>query len=108
MSKGNRVITVRIEQELLDEIDAVISKRNLHSYEAAWCTSDFIRAALIEKLRKMERSRTRSKPQEQRCTRCGLEGTWGKYYHVKSELDNDMQTLCPTCIRETEGLSSPP
>jgi Arc/MetJ-type ribon-helix-helix transcriptional regulator len=57
MSKGNRVIKVRVSPELIALIERQIQQRNYHSREAPWVISDWIRVAMIEKLDKMRRSR---------------------------------------------------
>lgn len=57
MSKGTKVFSLRIDDELFAAVHAAILKRNLHTRDEDWTFTDFMRAALREKLAKMERSR---------------------------------------------------
>lgn len=57
MSKGNPITLVRLDKQLIDEVDVTITRRNLHTRAEPWTVSGFIRAAIREKIRKMERSR---------------------------------------------------
>ena len=61
MSKGNRIICVRFGEAELAEMGEVLAGRNERSNGPLWCMSDFVRAAVVEKLAKMRRSRTRSR-----------------------------------------------
>lgn len=58
-SKGTPRITVRIPDDVRQMIEEVIAHRNLHSREKPWTLSDFAALAMIEKVRKMARSRKR-------------------------------------------------
>lgn len=57
MSRGNKILKLRVRPELLAEIESVISARNERSSGEAWDMSGFLRAAIREKLDKMARSR---------------------------------------------------
>lgn len=57
MSRGNRIIKVRITAEFAAAIEAQILSRNNHSAEEPWVISDWIRVAMREKLDKMRRCR---------------------------------------------------
>ncbi len=57
MSLGSPIIQVRLQADELAVVDAVLEKRNTNSGRSPWTRSDFIRAALREKLEKMARSR---------------------------------------------------
>lgn len=57
MSRGNRIVKVRVEPELLQRIEWQIQHRNDHTDRMPWVMSDWIRVAMIEKLAKMVRSR---------------------------------------------------
>jgi metal-responsive CopG/Arc/MetJ family transcriptional regulator len=66
-SKGSPIITVRIPEKLLVEMEIAINRRNLFRQaqffnkfapaDRVQCRSSFIAGAIREKLRKMERSR---------------------------------------------------
>lgn len=56
MSKGSRVVPVRFEEELLDAVAAMIASSNERRQGEPWTTSEFVRAAVREKLAKMKRS----------------------------------------------------
>lgn len=58
MSKGSKIVPVRIPEDLLKQMDLTISRRNFWSKEEAWTTSRFIQIAIREKLHKMERGRS--------------------------------------------------
>lgn len=61
MSKGNAVIPVRFTENLLAWMDEEIEMRNGRTADEPWNRSDFIRAAVIDKLKHRGRSRrTRS------------------------------------------------
>lgn len=56
-SKGNKVVPVRMDPELLSAALVTIQTRNIFTTEQPWTFSDFVRVALVEKMKKMERSR---------------------------------------------------
>lgn len=60
-SKGSKVLQVRVPRDLLNAIKMQIAQRNVFTKEEPWKVSDFIRAAMVEKLKKMERSRRKTK-----------------------------------------------
>jgi len=60
-SKGSQIVPVRFEAELLSLMKRTIEQRNAVSPNEPWTMSDFIRAAVQEKLAHMERSRKRPK-----------------------------------------------
>lgn len=57
MGKGSPRITIRLPQDLIDEIEKDRALRNFHSREQAWDFSDYIRAAIKELKRKRWASR---------------------------------------------------
>jgi hypothetical protein len=57
VSRGNTVLQVRVPDLLLAQIERQIASRNYHTNREPWVISDWIRVAMIEKLRKMERCR---------------------------------------------------
>lgn len=57
MSKGSKIIQVRIKEERLRGMDMQIAQLNIFSKKRRWTRSAFIQAAIDEKLAKMERSR---------------------------------------------------
>lgn len=57
MSKGSPITLVRLPTDLIAEIELTIARRNVHTRREPWDTSKFIRDAIREKIRKMERSR---------------------------------------------------
>ena len=59
MSKGTKLFAVRIAPDMQARIDETIQRRNLWTRGEDWSFSDFIRVAIEEKIRKMERSRRR-------------------------------------------------
>lgn len=56
-SKGSPMVAFRVEQELLDEIERTIAKRNVVAFGEPWNRTDFILASIREKLAHMARSR---------------------------------------------------
>lgn len=56
-SKGSKVLQVRVPPDLLAAVELQIQQRNIFTREAPWNISDWIRCAMEEKLKKMERSR---------------------------------------------------
>jgi len=58
VSKGTKTYAVRLPVDLVLQIGETVERRNLWTREEEWTLSDFIRIALEEKVRKMERSRT--------------------------------------------------
>lgn len=56
MSKGSRIIPVRIGGELLAEIQETIERRNQLTREMPWDMSAFVRAAIGDKLRHLRRA----------------------------------------------------
>ena len=63
MSRGSRIIPVRVKPELLAKIQETIKRRNANTSDAPWTMTDFFLAAVQDKLRHLERAR------HQRCRR---------------------------------------
>lgn len=61
MSKGSVRWTVRVPAELLKLVQWQIAQRNAYSSREPWSESDWIRVAMEEKLKKMQRSRNKKK-----------------------------------------------
>jgi hypothetical protein len=61
MGKGNRVLRLRVEPELLQEILRQIEQRNQYTSQEPWDMSAFLRAAVREKLAHMQRARKQGK-----------------------------------------------
>lgn len=59
MSRGTKAFSYRIPPGLVDLVEATIKLRNRHADGQPWTQSDFIRVAILEKIRKMDRSRGR-------------------------------------------------
>ena len=57
MSKGSPVTPLRIPQDLLDLVRIQIDQSECYRRGEPWTLSSFIRAAILEKLAKMKRSR---------------------------------------------------
>jgi len=73
MSNGTRVYTVRLSDELMEQVQETMARRDHYAFESPWSLSDFIRIAVQEKLSKMERSR-RSKKGKVKGGSTGQEG----------------------------------
>lgn len=56
-SKGNPVLKLRVDRDLLREIQLAIALRNMWTLGVEWDMSEFLRTAIREKLDKMARSR---------------------------------------------------
>jgi hypothetical protein len=61
MSLGTKVYPVRLAESLMMEVTATIARRNYWTRRLPWSLSDFIRVALLEKVKKMGRSRRRAR-----------------------------------------------
>lgn len=57
MSKGTKITGVRIPAELREEMKLTIARANVFKVDEPWNQTDFILAAIREKIAKMERSR---------------------------------------------------
>jgi len=57
MSKGNPIVPVRFDSAMLFQMRDAIAQRNERTSNEPWTMSDFIKAAVWEKLCHMERSR---------------------------------------------------
>jgi hypothetical protein len=57
MSKGNAIIGVRVKPELLARVQQTIERRNQLTREAPWSMTDFVLAAVHDKLRHLDRAR---------------------------------------------------
>ena len=57
MSKGNRIVPVRMDEELFKEVRYELDMRNANSKEAPMTMSDFVRAAIVELIRKRKAGR---------------------------------------------------
>jgi len=60
-SRGNPTLQVRVSPLFISQIDARIAQRNEHTREEPWTRSDFVFAAILEKLDHMKRSNERKK-----------------------------------------------
>lgn len=58
MSKGTKVYPLRLPIDLVELVCDTIDRRNNNSKQPPWTLSDFLRQAIVDKLRKMHRSRT--------------------------------------------------
>jgi metal-responsive CopG/Arc/MetJ family transcriptional regulator len=58
MSAGTPRVTIRIDDELREEIEIVITDRNSRTRDRPWTLSDFIGIAIREKVLKMQRGRS--------------------------------------------------
>lgn len=56
-SRGTPIRTFRCAEELWDDLQECIARRNMWSREQPWSASDFIGLAIKEKIAKMGRSR---------------------------------------------------
>jgi hypothetical protein len=59
MSKGNPIVCMRLNAEYLDVLDALVLHHNATTPGEIWTRSDWIMAAIYEKLAKLARSRGR-------------------------------------------------
>lgn len=57
MSKGSKVVPVRMGEDLLEQVKAIVKRSAKTRFEGEWTVSEFVRAAVVDKLRHMERSR---------------------------------------------------
>ena len=57
MSAGTRIYPVRLRPELVELTEETIARRNEWTRDEPWTFSEFIRVALVEKIKKMARSR---------------------------------------------------
>lgn len=57
MSKGSKIVPVRIPRGLLLRAELQIAARNMVTRDEPWDMSEFIRVSIERNLRKMERSR---------------------------------------------------
>lgn len=61
MSRGTKIVSFRIYPEMDAAIDLAIEKRNARTREEPWTRTDFYLAAFKEKLKHMERSRSKNR-----------------------------------------------
>lgn len=57
MSRGSRIISFRIDDELLKAAEDLAAQRNERTREAPWTRTDFILKAIAEKVAHSRRSR---------------------------------------------------
>jgi len=74
MSKGTKIIPVRVSKQIENEINEAIISRNNVTREACWTRSDFIRQAINDKLAHIRRSRKKVPPSFVDDVRSSLEG----------------------------------
>jgi hypothetical protein len=63
MSKGSRIVPVRIPRELEVRILTAIERANHHTKEEPYTLSDWIRKCIEEKLAHLERSNRKKTPE---------------------------------------------
>lgn len=59
--KGSQIVPVRIEAELLSELDVCIERVNANRHDEPYTRSTFVRAAIREKIDHYRRSGKRKK-----------------------------------------------
>ncbi len=99
MSKGNRVVQVRLIGEMVDAIFAELEKRNNHTAKEIWNPSDWIRAAIQEKLKHSSRCRGRKQIRKYQCVHCGLKFTSKEIAFVTKPLFGKKEYECVSCVR---------
>ena len=57
MSKGSRIVPVRVPDELLVRLSAAVERSARTRFDGPWSVSEFVRSAIEDKLQHMERSR---------------------------------------------------
>jgi Arc/MetJ-type ribon-helix-helix transcriptional regulator len=57
MSRGSKIVPVRLPADLLEALELQIERRNRYSRRRPWNRSDAARYAIMQLLRKMARSR---------------------------------------------------
>jgi hypothetical protein len=57
MSRGSRIIPLRVKPELLARMQQTIERRNAITREAPWSMTDFVLAAVKDKLLHLDRAR---------------------------------------------------
>lgn len=65
MSKGNKIVCLRIDSVMMQEIAACIRNRNAVTRESEWSRTDFILKAIKEKIHHMDRARKSRKRKPQ-------------------------------------------
>lgn len=64
MAKGSKVVQVRVKNELLSKMDAIIRSLNHHRKGEPFDRSSFIRKAIVDKVKHVLRSRSRRRWRE--------------------------------------------
>lgn len=70
MSKGTPLIALRVNDAMINAIDAELARRNNVRLDPELNRSSWIRAAITEKIRHIERSRRSPKKGKYPCFRC--------------------------------------
>lgn len=61
MSRGSKIVPVRIPDELLDEVEVAVSSQNYHTKGEPHTLSGWIRKCIAEKLAHLKRSNKKRK-----------------------------------------------
>lgn len=64
MSKGRRILTFRISEEMHGDVIRLVERRNSTTREEPWTMTDFVLRAIAEKIAHVERSRAPKRKKE--------------------------------------------
>jgi hypothetical protein len=99
MSRGNYAVQCRVSFQVLEAVLADIQSRNLHSRDSVWQMSEWLRAAIDEKLAKGKRSREHRRVKKYRCVTCKELVTLSEISYVIKPLFGPKEYTCTNCVR---------
>lgn len=100
MSKGHPRITLRVDQEDLEEIGLFLGSHNARTREAPWSVSDFIRAAIAEKIAHLIRSRRKKIPVFADCDECGNTIKTSDEAFCPNIAESPQRWICNKCVSQ--------
>ncbi len=106
MSKGSKIVNVRIEDQLHERMQEELTRRNELTSQSVWSMSDYIRQAVMEKIAHADRSRKKTGERRYECRDCGHRFDIQKIAYVVRPLFGRKEHVCVFCQRVTTSPRS--
>jgi len=99
MSAGNAIVNIRVDEAMLDRMNEELERRNANTKEGEWTLSDYVRAAIREKIAHSDRSRCSKQDKKFRCNECDYKFSMNKLGYFVKPLFSPKVYTCVYCVR---------
>ena len=97
MSKGNKIVGIRIDPTLIEKIDACLDQSKRDEFGQVQSISSWIRSAIISKLAHVKRSKKSSQTPKVRCCHCQKTIRREDVSTTAQRLDGLTDYVCNAC-----------